>query len=86
VQNRVALGEHDIPKGKIVDRFDRCLKLLARAISLAHRAYVFDNSGDEPIWLAEWLPDGQARLKVSPDALPNWFKIWVVPHFPELTI
>jgi predicted ABC-type ATPase len=84
VQNRVALGEHDVPEDKIVDRYDRCLKLVAGAIAFAHRAYLFDNSGEEPIWLAEWLPDGHAQLKVLPGTLPDWFNTWVVPQYPEI--
>jgi predicted ABC-type ATPase len=85
IQNRVAQGEHDVPKEKIVDRYDRCLKLLGSAISEAYRAYVFDNSGAEPIWLAEWTPDGRAQLKVHRTMLPEWFKTWVVPYYPALT-
>jgi predicted ABC-type ATPase len=84
IQNRVAQGEHDVPKDKIVDRYDRCLRLLPKAIAEAHRAYVFDNSGDEPIWLAEWRPDGSAHLKLPDTTLPEWFKTWVVPFCPEL--
>jgi predicted ABC-type ATPase len=84
IQNRVAQGEHDVPMKKIVDRYHRCLRLLASAIARAHRAYVFDNSGDEPIWLAEWTPDGRAHLKVDRTMLPEWFKTWVVPYHSEL--
>jgi predicted ABC-type ATPase len=85
IQNRVAQGEHDVPKEKIIDRYDRSLTLLSPAISQAHRAYVFDNSGDEPVWLAEWTPDGRAKLKVDRAMLPDWFETWVVPFHSELT-
>lgn len=84
IQNRVALGEHDVPPDKVVDRYHRCLNLLRGAIAVAYRAYVFDNSGDEPIWLAEWMPDGSAELKVHPRSLPDWFKTCVSPHHPGL--
>jgi predicted ABC-type ATPase len=84
IQNRVAQGEHDVPAEKVGPRYDRCLGLLRGAIANADRAYVFDNSGDEPIWLAEWSPDGRAQLKVQKERLPGWFHRWVVPSYPEL--
>lgn len=77
VQERTALGGHDVPEDKIVERYDRCLGLLAEALSNAHRAFLFDNSGDEPVWLAERTPEGRLELKVGPEALPGWFKKWV---------
>jgi predicted ABC-type ATPase len=46
VRNRVNQGGHNVPKGKIEERYHRSLNLLIDAIHHSHRAYVFDNSTD----------------------------------------
>ncbi len=76
VKTRVATGGHDVPDNKIVERYERCLQLVQDALAHAHRAYVFDNSGAEPVWLAEFDPNGECDLRVSVDMLPNWFKMF----------
>jgi predicted ABC-type ATPase len=47
VQNRVALGGHDIPLEDIMRRYGRSLRNLPEAIRIADRALVWDNSGLE---------------------------------------
>lgn len=71
-----------MPNDKIVQRYKRCLELVAEALNQAYRAFLFDNSSDEPTWLAQLTPEGALQLKVEADALPGWFKTWVAPHFP----
>jgi predicted ABC-type ATPase len=86
VKMRVATGGHDVPEDKIVERYDRCLRLVRDALAHAHRAFLFDNSGSEPIWLAEFHPDGDCKLQVSRDSLPKWFHTWVwSPEMPTDT-
>ena len=80
VRSRVRAGGHPVPEGKIRERYTRCLELARAAISNSYRAYVFDNSGPEPIWLAEFDPDGQCELKIEPDQLPQWFRTWIRPQ------
>jgi predicted ABC-type ATPase len=75
VQNRVKLGGHAVPEKKIVSRYSRSLDLLAEAIRASNRAYIFDNSGAKPIWLAE-VTDGR-RLEVKTRRVPAWFKQFV---------
>ena len=84
VLSRTVLGGHDVPQSKIVERYKRSLELLGRALSNAYRAFLFDNSGVEPIWLAELSPDAGFQLKVAPPSLPDWFKTWVVPRYPDI--
>lgn len=84
VQNRVAMGQHAVPEGKIVARYHRSLSQLPLAIANADRAYLFDNSGTEPVWLAEWAPNGQAQCRIPSGKLPDWFNQWVLPHYPQL--
>ena len=82
VQERVAAGGHDVPEDKIVERYDRCLKLARHALAHAYRAFIFDNSGSEPIWLAEFDQHGEYALKVSSDSLPKWFHTWILTPEP----
>ncbi len=83
VQNRSALGGHDVPEDKIVERYKRCLELVGEALSHAYRAFLFDNSGAEPVWLAQLMPDSALQLKVAADSLPAWFRTWIAPHYAE---
>ena len=71
VANRVDDGGHDVPRDKITQRYARTLSLLPEAISAANRAYIFDNSGDESVFLAE-ITDG-ATLEFHQDDMPDWF-------------
>jgi predicted ABC-type ATPase len=82
VRNRAALGGHDVPDDKIVQRYKRCLELVGEAVTQSYRAFLFDNSGSEPVWLAQLTPEGTLQLQVAANALPTWFKTWVVPYYP----
>jgi len=72
VAYRVQAGGHDVPEHKIRERYRRLWRLVARAISLADRAVVYDNSqlagpvkvgeffGGHPIGVPtwpEWAPE-----------------------------
>lgn len=71
MQHRVNNGGHSVPEDKIVSRYKRSLDLLAQAISLTNRAYIFDNSTDQHVWLAE-ITDGHA-IEIKTDLIPKWF-------------
>ena len=70
VQNRVNLGGHSVPREKIVARYERSLGLLLAAIRRTDRAYLFDNSGNQPVWLAEVIAGTELKLKT--DLIPQW--------------
>ena len=72
VRYRVKMGGHSVPEDKIVSRYKRSLDLLKEAISFTNRAYIFDNSTQGHIWLAE-ITDGQL-LEMKTDQVPAWFK------------
>lgn len=80
VRSRVASGGHAVPEDKIRERYQRSLELAGDAIRNSWRSYIFDNSGREPVWLAEFDPDGRCELKIEPELLPQWFKRWILPH------
>ncbi len=72
IQYRVKMGGHSVPEEKVISRYKRSLDLLAQAIQFTNRAYIFDNSTHEHIWLAE-ITDGQT-LEMKTDQIPAWFK------------
>ena len=81
VENRVRQGGHPVPKDKIVERYFRSLGLLFEAIRHTNRAYLFDNSGHDQMWLAE-VTDGEA-LEMKSDTMPHWFKSAVWDKFVD---
>lgn len=72
VQYRVKMGGHSVPEDKIVSRYQRSLDLLIEAIQFTNRAYIFDNSTHEHIWLAE-ITNGYL-LEMKTDQVPAWLK------------
>ncbi len=71
VAHRVKMGGHPVPQDKIINRYHRSLNLLREAVRHTHRAYVFDNSQDQMIWIAE-ITDGH-DLEFRSDHVPHWF-------------
>ena len=72
VQYRVETGGHPVAEDKIRSRYVRSLQLLSQAVSYADRAYIFDNSGSERVWIAE-VTDG-VGIEMKTDEIPAWFK------------
>ena len=70
VASRVAQGGHRVPPEKIEPRYKRSLGLLRGAIQFSDRAYLFDNSGKEHRFIAEF--ESNKLIRISQD-LPNWF-------------
>lgn len=69
VRLRVKKGGHDVPKAKIVERYDRSLAQLPWFLDHADRAWIFDNSGASPKLIAEKsggtiMLDGEALQSV----------------------
>jgi predicted ABC-type ATPase len=65
---RVASGGHDVPPGKIAERYERLWPLVADAITRADVAAVWDNSRRSPIKVGEFI----GGLSVSPPTWPAW--------------
>lgn len=76
VQQRVAAGGHDVPEDKIVSRYYKSLLQLPQAIKASNRAYIFDNSGTEAIWVCE-ITDG-CKTEYKQDSVPDWVYRYVV--------
>lgn len=82
VRHRVKMGGHSVPEDKIVSRYRRSLVLLHQAVRYSHRAYIFDNSSSERVWLAEVT--GGKVLEIKTDAIPQWFKSALWDTFGEI--
>lgn len=72
VRHRVKAGGHPVPEDKIASRYYRSLDLLESAVACTHRAYIFDNSGRDRIWIAEII-DGES-MKIRCSQIPSWFR------------
>ena len=70
VKTRVEAGGHDVPRDKIVTRYERSLELLNHAVACSNRAFIFDNSNECHVWVAE-VTDG-AVLESKVGSLPDW--------------
>lgn len=71
VRYRVTMGGHSVPEDKIISRYQRSIDLLKEAIRFTNRAYIFDNSTHEHIWLAE-ITEGHL-LEMKTNLVPAWF-------------
>ena len=48
IRSRVLLGGHDVPKDKIISRYESCLNLMKQVIGVNDICHVYDNSESEP--------------------------------------
>ncbi|PUV24045.1 hypothetical protein [Sphingobacterium athyrii] len=82
VEIRKEKGGHGVPKDKIVDRYYRTLTNLLSAIKACEKAYLFDNSGETMVLIAEVLHGGITIL-LPENKFPNWFIKYVVNKINE---
>jgi len=80
VRRRVMLGGHPVPDGKVRKRYRESIDLMTEACDVAHRAYVFDNSGARHKLLVDVENTaGEATLTLHTSLLNPWFvatKFW----------
>jgi predicted ABC-type ATPase len=79
VQYRVAMGGHPVPTEKIIARYHRSLELLSDAVLYSDRAYIFDNSGHERVWIAQVTGGDDLRLEATD--IPYWIKTALLDKF-----
>lgn len=72
IRHRIKMGGHPVPEDKIISRYHNSLELLLQAVQNTHRAYIFDNSGEQILWLAQ-ITNGNI-LEMKTDQVPLWFK------------
>lgn len=73
IANRHAQGGHDVPVDKVAARYSRSIANLQLALPHLSRAFVFDNSGSETVFLGEYEPEVGWRLNDRKESLPAWF-------------
>lgn len=81
VEHRVKTGGHDVPIDKIVLRYRRSIDLLYQAVACTNRAFIFDNSDESAVWVAE-VTDGTV-LEAKVDSMPMWCKRALWDKFPD---
>jgi predicted ABC-type ATPase len=79
VKNRVLKDGHNVHEEKIKSRYFKTLENLADAIRSVHRAYIFDNSGNQYELIAE-IYQGNA-FKFHSSSIPEWFEKYVYNKF-----
>lgn len=73
VAGRHAQGGHDVPSDKTVARYSRSIAQLKDALPFLSRAFVFDNSSPEMIFLGQYSDDHGWLLSRPVADLPRWF-------------
>nr|WP_315494687.1 zeta toxin family protein [uncultured Rhodoferax sp.] len=74
VRRRVMQGGHPVPADKVRKRYRESIDLMTEACEVAHRAYIFDNSGSRHKLLVEvneLADEGSIKLRTS--RLNPWF-------------
>ena len=79
VAYRVSQGGHNVNPEKIRNRYFKSLDLLADAILVSNRAYIFDNSdeGSEDLSQLAEITEGEL-IEIRSDAQPPWFHSYVI--------
>ncbi|MFH7016133.1 hypothetical protein [Flavobacterium sp. FlaQc-47] len=81
VENRVQKGGHAVDSEIIRNRYTRTLNNLFPAIEISNKAYLFDNSGEKLLLIAEINGAKSLKLYINEEDFPNWFKEFVLNHF-----
>lgn len=73
VENRHVQGGHSVPTDKILSRYPRSIAQLKDSLPYLSRAFVFDNSGSEMLFLGEYEQGRGWFFNRPVDTLPTWF-------------
>lgn len=74
VRRRVMLGGHPVPDDKVRKRYRESIDLMTEACDVAHRAYIFDNSGSEHKLLVDVENTAdEVKLTLHTSRLSPWF-------------
>ncbi len=71
VRSRVLQGGHPVADDKVIDRYHKSISLMTEACEVAHRAFIFDNSGSKHKLLAEVTDFDSVELTAS--VINPWF-------------
>jgi predicted ABC-type ATPase len=72
VDQRIAIGGHDVPRDRIASRFERSLQNLTKAITMVPTVELYDNSSvEEPYHLVAIFQAGSLTSRMR-GAVPRW--------------
>lgn len=79
VENRVALGGHDVPVDKIDSRYYRCMENAFEAFRLSDRVFFFDNSGStQADGFSAFAEKNEGELYIHSQTVPVWFDRYIL--------
>ncbi|GAB6012445.1 hypothetical protein [Viscerimonas tarda] len=79
VAARVKMGGHGVDREKVIKRYYESLNLLADAVKLTYRSYIFDNSGCSSKLILEIDTEKeQDNTKFHHDYIPNWLSTYLI--------
>jgi predicted ABC-type ATPase len=81
VKDRVKHGGHDVPRDKIISRYEKSMQLMYDVVSEADTAEFYDNSGTYPVFVAEKIENKNLRVAKNP---PEWFRKYIISKAPTL--
>ncbi len=71
---RVQQGGHDVPPGKIIERYERVMERLPDAVRASDQAVIFDNSrDDDPLRMVAAIQQGREVVMLM-EVPPHWFR------------
>ncbi|MCL2049769.1 MAG: zeta toxin family protein [Defluviitaleaceae bacterium] len=86
VETRVSQGGHDVPRDKIISRYEKAMNLMPEVLALADIAMIYDNTEDYPqilmfcgkgdkleIQSEDTAFDGVKNVIITQSSLPAWF-------------
>ena len=68
VKSRVEAGGHDVPKEKIITRYDRALSLVKDLFKICDVCHIYDNSGNKPFRIFK-----KRKEQVYFDECADWY-------------
>jgi len=74
VANRHSQGGHDVPSEKILARYQRSLAQVKDAIPYLSRAYFFDNTGPQMVYLGQYSAEDGFAFNFDAGNIPRWFR------------
>ncbi len=78
IDQRVARGGHDVPREKLIGRFERSLANLKEAITFVPNIDIYDNSGDVPYRLLAHFENG-VLVERGTGRMPAWTRGIIPP-------
>ncbi|MCD8222322.1 MAG: zeta toxin family protein [Clostridiales bacterium] len=69
VKSRVESGGHDVPKEKIISRYDKALELVKDLIQICDVCHIYDNSGEKPFRIFK-----KRKGNVYYDECEDWYR------------